>query len=172
MKTIALVIAHKGYQSIEYGVTKDSLIQEGFKILTVSDQPGIATAHDSWTTKVDISISKINLDELDALYLIGGPGALECLDNQETYELLQEVHSIGIPYGSICISSRILAKAGVLGGKRATGWDGDNELDKIFQQHAVIYVHKHVVVDGQIVTATGPEAAEEFAQTIIKIMEH
>ena len=170
MKTVALLIAHQGYQAIEYGVTKDILIKQGLKVLTISNKPGIATAHDSSTTDVDLPLEKINLDIIEALFLIGGSGALDCLDTENVYHLLQEVHSLGIPYGSICIASRILAKAGVLGGKRATGWDGDNKLDQIFQEHAVIYVKKPVVVDGTIVTATGPQAAQEFAEEIVTVL--
>ena len=170
MKTVALLIAHQGYQAIEYGVTKDILIKQGLKVLTISNKPGIATAHDSSTTDVDLPLEKINLDIIEALFLIGGNGALDCLDNENVYHLLQEVYSLGIPYGSICIASRILAKAGVLGGKRATGWDGDNKLDQIFQEHAVIYVKKPVVVDGTIVTATGPQAAQEFAEEIVTVL--
>ena len=74
------------------------------------------------------------------------------------------------PLGSICISSRILAKAGVLGGKKATGWDGDDKLNGIFNEHAVNYTREPVTTDGSIVTATDPRAAERFGQSIVKVL--
>ena len=73
-------------------------------------------------------------------------------------------------YGSICIASRILAKAGVLGNKKATGWDGDDKLSAIFTNHAVTYVKETCVVDGNVVTATDPAAAKEFGENILKVI--
>ena len=74
------------------------------------------------------------------------------------------------PYGAICISSRILAAAGVLSGKKATGWDDDNKLAHIFKKHNVEYIKESIVIDENVVTAIGPSAAQEFAQGILKVL--
>lgn len=171
-KTIVLLIAHEGYQPIEYGVTKEILSEDpAFHIITASNKPGLATATDSSTTPVDLTTDQIDPHTIDGLFLIGGAGALDELDNPPVHALLQEMMELHKPYGAICISSRILAKAGVLGNKRATGWDGDNLLTDIFKEHAVIYTKEPVTADGHIVTATGPQAAEAFAWKIEKVMQ-
>ncbi len=171
LKKIVLLVAHDGYQPIEYGVTKEILSHNpAITVLTASNKPGEATAADESTTTVDLTVQEINPKEIDGLFLIGGPGALEGLDTPDVYALLQEMMSLDKPFGSICISSRILAKAGVLGGKKATGWDGDDELNGIFSEHAVTYTREPVTTDGTIVTATDPKAAERFGQSIIKVL--
>lgn len=171
-KTIVLVIAHDGYQPIEYGVTREILASnKNVKILTASDKSGVATATDSSSTTIDLTIPEIQPTQIDALFLIGGAGALTWLDTPELHALLQQMMTLNKPYGSICISSRILAQAGVLGGKKATGWDGDDKLEGIFKTHAVTYIKEPVVVDGSIVTAVGPKAAERFAQKILHVLD-
>ncbi len=169
-KTIVLLVASDGYQPVEYGVTKDVLLQQNINVLTASDKPGTATAKDGSTTTVDLTIDRINPQTIDGLFIIGGPGALTWLDTPEVHKILQELMALSKPYGSICISSRILAKAGVLGSKKATGWDGDDKLNGIFEEHAVTYVREPSVVDGHIVTATDPASAESFGRNILKVI--
>ncbi len=73
--------------------------------------------------------------------------------------------------GAICVSTRILAHAQALKNKRATGWNGDNALGGIYKEYDVQYVPKDVVVDGLIITATGPNVAREFGEQIITLLQ-
>lgn len=170
-KKIILVVAHSGYQHIEYNVPKKMLTIAGAQIITASNQPGQATAKDGSSTPVDIVIDKINVTDYSGIFLIGGPGALECLDTGTTQHLITQAHKHNIPHGAICISVRILAKAGVLKGKKATGWDGDHALRSILEGNDAIYEEgKPVVTDGIVATATGPESAEQFGEAIIRVV--
>jgi protease I len=169
--TIALAIAHTDYQPVEYGVTKKVLENAGYTIVTVSDEPGLATATDGSTTLVAMTLAECDHEKLDGIFFIGGSGTLEHLDNQYSYDLLNKMHEMGKPIGGICIATRILACAGVLSGKRATGWDGDNALSAVFKEHGVNYVKESCVVDEGIVTAVDPTAALEFAENIITLFE-
>ena len=140
-KNIVLLIAHEGYQPIEYGVTREILASDlNINVITASDEAGTALAKDSSSSTVDMTVEQINPTTIDGLFIIGGPGALTYLDKTQVYTLLQQMMALKKPYGAICIASRILAAAGVLAGKKATGWDGDNELADIFKTHAVTYV--------------------------------
>jgi protease I len=170
-KKIVLLIAHEGYQQIEYGVTREILASENVEVLTASDEAGVAIAKDSSSTTVDLTIDQINPTHIDGLFLIGGPGALEYLNTPYVHTLLQQMMALKKPYGSICISSRILAQAQVLANKRATGWDDDGKLEEIFKSHGVMYERHPSVIDGLVVTATGPEAAQAFAQGILKVLQ-
>lgn len=170
-KLIILVIAHTGFQPIEYATPKKVLTDAGFTVVTASNKAGNATDSMGKTVSVDITLDQIKAEQYDGLFFIGGPGALENLDNQQSYQLLQAWAKTGKPFGAICISPRILAHAGVLHGKKATGWDDDQELADIFKEHAVTYIQKPVVVDGNIVTASGPAAAQEFGEKIVTLLK-
>jgi protease I len=168
---IALVVAHTNYQPIEYNVTKKTLENAGYIITTISDQAGVATATDGSTTPVNTTLAEADADDFDGIFFIGGSGTLEALDNQYSYDLLRKMHETGKPIGGICVAPRILANAGVLTGKRATGWDGDSALGAVFKEHGVNYAKEPCVVDGDIVTAVDPTSTLEFAENIITIFE-
>lgn len=170
-KKVALVIASNGFQQTEYGVPKEMLSNDGIKIITVSDKPTVAIAKDKSVVDVDITIDQVNPLDLDGFFLIGGPGALEHLDTPKVHDLLNQFEILKKPYGAICISPRILAHAGVLMGKKATGWNEDQQLEQIFKKHGVTYISdKPVVIDNLVITATGPNAAEEFALAILQLV--
>jgi protease I len=170
MKKVLFIIAHTGYQPAEYGVPKQACLDAGFEVVTASDASGVATAKDNSTTEVDVVLSDVDAKEYDGIFMIGGSGALKHLDVQETNRIFNEAMLHNMPYGAICISPRILAKAHVLIDKKATGWNGDGELEQIFAQNNVQYIQKAVVVDENIITASGPEAAEEFGNAIVALL--
>lgn len=172
MKKILLFIASEGYQPLEYSESKRILEDAGHEVITVSDKLGVAqAAYDGSSTKVDLNLNDVSIESGDALFLVGGPGALDYLDNEKTYKLLQAWQKTGKLYGAICISPRILAHAGVLKNKKATGWDGDGELASIFEKALVEYVREGVIVDGNVVTGNGPEVAEEFGEAIVEALK-
>jgi len=169
-KTIALVVAYEGFQEKEYHETRRVLEAADFKVTTVSDASGFATDHTGLVVPVDVTLDKFQPALCDGFFVIGGPGALEHLDNSVTYRILNEMYALQKPYGAICIAPRILAKAEVLRHKKATCWDADNGTADLFEQHAVTFTKKPVVTDGCVVTADGPQAATEFGKAIIDCM--
>jgi len=63
--------------------------------------------------------------------------------------------------GAICAAPIVLEAAGVLAGKRATSYPG-NELP------SARYVEERVVADGSIVTSRGAGTALEFALALVE----
>jgi len=170
MKKVLLVIAFVDFQEKEYFDTKAALEQAGIEVITASDEAGEATAKDGSKIFVELTLEKVDPINFDGIFFIGGPGALEHLDTQESNRILNEMMIAQKAYGAICISSRILAKAHVLVGKKATGWDGDGELAQIFSQNNVEYIPEDVVIDGNVVTAEGPTSAKVFGEMIVHIL--
>lgn len=171
MSKIILVVAGRNFQPVEYFNTKRILEDAGHLVLTASNTKGEAVAYGGEKkAKVDMEISEVEPTKGDGLFLIGGSGALENLDNQEMAKILKNWLASGKPYGAICISPRILAKCGVLSGKRATGWDGDGKLAEIFEKNGVIYDKKTTITDGKVITSQGPTTAEEFGRAIASLV--
>lgn len=169
-KKVALVIAHQGFQADEYYITKQTLQAAGIDVVTVSDQSGRATGHDESQTEVDCTIDDFIVRHYHGIFLVGGTGALDHLDTPIMHQKLAEVYAIGSAYGAICISPRILARANLLRGKKATGWNKDKELLPLFQTYNVTFVDQPVVIDGNVVTANGPTAAAAFGTAIASVL--
>ena len=174
--TILLVIAFNGYQPAEYGITRKVLEDSGFKVVVASNQTGTAHAMPTGfissynSVHVDIDIQTVKATDYEGIFFIGGAGVLEVLNTNYVHQLLQNAYNNEIPVGAICIAPRILAYAGILTDKSATGWDGDKHLDIVFKDCKVNRVNNSVVVDGKIITADGPMAAESFGKAIVKIV--
>lgn len=169
-KQVVFIVASKDYQPIEYHIPKHLIEQSGCTVITASDTHGTIVAKDGTIGHAELLFNHINPENFDAIVFIGGPGALEHLDNQTSYDLLKKTEELDKIIGAICISTRILAKAGILKNTFATGWNGDNELDALYAQNKVRFKPNDVVVDGKIITATGPGAAREFAENIISLL--
>ena len=167
-KNIALIIAHQGFQPIEYGEPKKVLESAEYRVTTISDQAGTAVSKSGDKVDVTLAVADMNPDDYDGIFLIGGPGALEHLDNETTYAIMRRAAASGKPWGAICIAPRILARAGVLEGRRATGWNIDGELPEILAAAGATYVAEPCVEDGEFVTADGPESAKLFGEAIVR----
>ena len=64
----------------------------------------------------------------------------------------------------------VLAQAGILKGKHATVYPDPVALHEL-KQHEVVYEDVGVVVDGNIVTASGPDYAKPFAEAILELLQ-
>lgn len=168
--TVVFIVASNGFQPIEYRLPKKILEEYGINVLTASNKPGGAIASDGTTAPVDLILENLDVKKYDGVFFIGGPGAMEHLDNSLSYRIANEAKNNSVAYGAICVAPRILAKALALEGLRATGWNDDLALETILRGNKAIYDPKGIVTDELVVTATGPETAQDFAEGIIRVL--
>jgi protease I len=170
-KKAVMIIAFRDFRDAEYFVPKEILEKAGVEVKTASNKMGTAIGADGGDTNVDLLVSQINVADFDAIIFVGGPGCLTALDNEDSYRVVREAVSQGKILASICISPVILAKSGVLKGKKATVWnDWTKSQAKILEKEGAIFEEKPVVVDGKIITANGPQAAKDFGKAILDLL--
>jgi protease I len=172
-KKIAMIIAFRAFQDEEYFIPKEIFETNGAEVITASDSPGTAIGTQGGDTKVDVLIGDINIDDFQAVLFIGGSGAQEYIEDEDCHGIAREAVEKDKVLGAICIAPAILARAGVLKKKKATVWSSamDKSAIKILKVSGAIYQEEPVVVDGKIITASGPAAAEEFANKIIGLLK-
>ena len=171
-KKVVMIIAFRDFRDAEYFVPKEVLEKEGIEVKTASNKLGTAIGADGGDAQVDLLVSQINPAEFDAIIFVGGPGALDALDNENSYKVARETVSQNKVLGAICISPLILARAGVLRGKKTTVWtDFTKSQAKILEKEGAIFEEKEVVIDGKIVTANGPKAAKNFGKAISELLK-
>lgn len=164
MKTL-LIIAKTGFQDLELQGTRDGLRAAGFTVELASSVKGPCTGKFGSTENAQYGFEEIDLGAYDRIAFIGGPGAEALSDAASAQHLARSVVQAQKPLGAICIAPTILAKAGVLKGKKATVWDdGKGTQIDLLERSGAEFAGSPVVVDGLIVTANGPEAAEEFGK--------
>ncbi len=167
-KNIAMFIAFQGFRDEEYIEPKKALEAAGHRVTTVSTARGEARGKFRLTAQVDKTVDEIKAADYDALTLVGGPGALEHLDNPKVHALFKEAAAQGKLIGAICISPVVLAHAGLLEGRTVTCFpDGAAEVEKGGGK----YTGSDLEVDGRLITANGPVPAKKYGQVLAEALK-
>ncbi len=157
-----LIIARNGFQDHELAGVRSELLKAGFRVILGSTEAGPCTGKFGSTEEATVALKDCRVADYDRIAFIGGPGAEALSENEDARALARATVDAGKPLGAICITPLILAKAGVLKGRKATVWDSGGEQIAILKAHGAIVIHQAVVVDGSIVTGNGPQAALSF----------
>lgn len=162
-----LFIIVANFRDGEYFTPKEILEKAGVEVQTASFQKGEVIGVEGGKVMADLSIDNINSSDFAGVAFIGGMGMVPRIADQPLIDLAKTFYNTDKIVAAICIAPMILANAGILKGKNATICAGaENDL----QSKGAIYNNQIVVVDGNIVTAQGPSAAEEFGQKIVEML--
>ena len=136
-----------------------------FSITLASSKKGECRGKFGSTEQAEIALKDVNVSDYDRIAYIGGPGAAALKEDPDALRIARDTVQAGKPLGAICIAPTILAVAGVLRGKRVTGWDdGEGTQIRFLEKADATFTDESVTKDGLIVTGNGPEAAEEFGK--------
>ncbi len=165
--TVLLIVAQNGFRDEEYFKPKTILEDAGCEVKTGSVKTGIARGKMGGTAPVDAALSEIKVDDYAAVIFVGGPGSADYFIDKTALNLAAGACQKNKVVGAICIAPGILARAGILKGRKATVFPSEIEALK---RNGAFYTALPVVIDGRIVTASGPEAAEEFGKALVKTL--
>ncbi|MCW1301268.1 MAG: DJ-1/PfpI/YhbO family deglycase/protease [Candidatus Nanoarchaeia archaeon] len=169
---VLYVIAPQDFRDEEYFKPLEILKKAGIQVITASLRKGKCIGMFGGNANAELSIKEAidKVDSFDALIIAGGSGAVKLREDSDMIELVKKFYEKKKLVAAICISPTILAKAGILKGKQATVWS--SALDKsninLLQKYGAIYKEEKVVIDDNIVTASGPEAAQQFGEVILR----
>jgi protease I len=167
-KKILMIIAPKNFRDEELQEPMDIFLKNGFNVTVASVTSGICTGMFGAKVKPDINVDQVNIKDYDALVVVGGAGSPVLKDYPRVIKLIQEAVEQNKLLASICLGPTVLAKAGVLKGKKATVFSaGASEIKRA----GAIYIAQPVVVDGKLITADGPESAAKFGEAIVKALK-
>jgi putative intracellular protease/amidase len=106
--------------------------------------------------------------DLDVLFIPGGTqGTLSVMGRKDTMGWVQDRASRAKHVTSVCTGSMVLAKAGLLKGKRATSHWVTREALADF---GAIPVNERVVKDGNILTGAGVSSGLDFALALVEML--
>ncbi len=159
----ALVLMAEGFEEIELTTIVDILRRGGVTVTIAGLKDGIITGARGIKIQSDASLDSIR-ELYDLIILPGGsPGYINLGNDNRVLELVKKYNSTGKIVAAICGAPTVLAKAGILKGRKATVFRGmEDELED------AEYVDRRVVEDGNIMTSQGPGTAMEFALAILK----
>jgi protease I len=141
--------------------------QEGYEVKIAATQAGECYGKLGKLVVADFNLHDVNLDDFDGLVFVGGSGATELINADPALNLAREAMMTGKIIGAICIAPSILAQAGLLKGKKVTATASEKES---LIKAGAIFTGNEIEVDGNIVTASGPQAAYQFGETIASLL--
>jgi len=163
MANVLMVIAPDGFKDEEYYIPKKILEENKHKVYTVSLKKQARSVAGK-TQEVDMLLDEVDdINHYSAVVFIGGPGADCYFENKKAREIIKEMDINGKIIAAICIAPATLAFADLLKGKKATCFPSvkDVLIDK-----GAKYTGEAFERDANILTANGPEVAEEFGKQI------
>jgi len=169
---VLFVVAPERFRDEELLEPKRVLEQHGATVTVASTRSGTAVGMLGAKVTIDCTVQQADAGSYDALAVAGGAGSPAHLwDSEPLRAIAKSLHAAGKPIGAICLSPPILARAGILAGKRATTFPADRAILEL-KRGGATYVQDAVVLDGTIVTASGPEAATAFGETLARLLPH
>jgi protease I len=164
---VLMVIAPDGFRDEELFEPRWSLERAGHTVTLASTRAGRCTGTGGASVMATQDLSVVNTRFHDAGVFVGGPGARELFEDPDALRIARELNAAGKLVGAICLAPVILARAGVLRGKRATA--SPTEVRELIGAHAQLR-SLGVVHDGNIVTSSGPDHAHAFGERLVKVM--
>ncbi|RLG51081.1 MAG: hypothetical protein DRN99_08965 [Thermoproteota archaeon] len=165
---VLFIVSFRNFRDEELKAPLELLKELGAEAYIASTQKGVARGMLGMLVDVNLTLSEVDVSKFDAIVFIGGRGTPKYLwRNPEAVRIAKEAYEEGKVVAAICLAPGVLAEAGILKGKRATAY---HTAKQMLIEYGAEYVSEKVVVEGKIVTAMGPEAAEEFAEAIAKLL--
>ena len=163
MKRVLIFFAN-GTEEVEALTPLDYLRRAGAEASLVGIGGEYPVGAHGIAVKADVSIDALDENaNFDMLVIPGGmPGTNNIEASERVQALITRAEKEGKFIGAICAAPKILGARGLLKGKAATCYPG---FEKFLAGAKT--ENKKAVRDGNIITATGPGAANEFALALI-----
>lgn len=167
-KTVAVMLGD-GFEPVEVVAPVDALRRGGAQVDTVSVMDGrfVKSAQDI-VMQADYGVGDVDLYGYDMLMVPGGSGGVENLSKcKDLLDALKQQAADDKYVASICAGPTILAKLGILDGKKATCYPG---LQTTFPDSAQYQEALGVYRDGNLLTASGPGQALQFGIEALRML--
>ncbi|MET0067193.1 MAG: DJ-1 family glyoxalase III [Candidatus Thiodiazotropha sp.] len=161
-----LVPLAQGCEELEAVTITDLLTRAGIKVITAGLDEQPVKASRGITLVPDTTLDQVMDEDFDMIVLPGGlPGADHLQADPRIHSLLKRLNQQGKYTAAICAAPRVLAAAGLLDGRQATGYPG---LLEQLDLPEVELLDVPVIRDGRVITSQGPGTAMDFALELIE----
>ena len=168
------VLATDGFEESELTEPVKALRAAGAAVTIVSPKAGYiqGVRHDLDKTvrvKADRALADVTAEEFDAVHLPGGTVNADSLRTlPEVQRFLQAMHEAGKPIAAICHAPWELVSAGLVSGRRLTGY---HSIRDDVRNAGGEWEDREVVQDGNWVTSRKPGDLPAFNQAMLTLFQ-
>ena len=167
MRSIVMVIAHRDFRDEELQVPLKILEQAGYRVVIASTDTTEAQGMLGMRVTPGITIDQIAHDAYDGIVVVGGTGCETLWDDQVLHAAVQDFQKAGKVVAALCMAPVVLGRAGILTDLKVTSFPAVK--DDIGRCGAV-YTGSDVEQCGQVITCSGPQAVQEFSETVLNTL--
>ncbi len=179
MSKKVLLFLSQGFEEYEGGVFTDVigwsrvLGIEPVDMITTALRPEIKCKW-NFIVRPEIEFDKINIEDYDALAIPGGfkdSGYYEDVFDDRFLHMIREFDKDKKIIAAVCAAAIPVGKSGVLKGRNATTYDlSDIYGRKHLADFGAIVQDKHIVIDNNIITSTGPATGLDVAFKLLEML--
>ena len=157
-----------GFEETEAVAPLDLLRRAGVDVLTVGIDGKTVTGSHKIMVEADITIGEMDLTTMEMIVIPGGLGGVASLRAcPEALEALKFGWENGKYVAAICAGPTVLADLGIMEGKKATCYPGQ----EIHMGSAIMQENQAVVVDGRVITGTSAGTAIPFGLALVAALK-
>lgn len=164
MKKVA-VLVEDHYQVLEVWYPYLRLREEGIKTVLVGTGKREYKSKEGYPAEEELAISEAKTDDFAAVVIPGGYAPDILRRYPEVNNFVRDMFKKGKLVAAICHAGWVLVSAGILKGKKVTGYSAIK--DDLINAGAE-FLDKEVVADGNLITSRNPYDLPAFCTTIIK----
>ena len=164
MPRALLVVPREQLSVSQYRRIRLSLEQQGFQVQVAASRPEEINWTDLRLTP-DLSLTTAKGSDYDLVVFVGGRGNKELWNNPAAHQVARDALAAGRVIGASGAAVCILANAGVLQDRRATG---PLSIAAALKQRGAKYTPGPVATDDAIVTLRKSEALSPFMQQLLE----
>lgn len=165
---MVVILLGSGFEESEAIIPADLLRRAGVEVVLASLEGTEVTSSHGVTVKADATLEALDADQIDLLFLPGGLGGVEAIQNcPAAQKLVRAVYDKGKYLSAICAAPTILGALGLLKGRRAVCYPGmeDGLIGADVQKGC------GVVVDGNLITGEAAGSAFEFGLKLVELLK-
>ena len=166
-KKVLIVIPQSDFQDKEYTTVRDALNAAGCQVAVATRDHAAAVGVSGTSVTPDVLLGRSRLPTTRRWSSSAARGAENLYNLESARNVAIDAVKENRVLGAICLAPVILARAGVLEGRRATVYYF--RLARTHQERRRIHRRKREV-DGRIITGNGPEASSEFAAAVLSAL--
>ena len=163
-RRVAVLIA-EGFQDAETLVPIAHFRERGAEVRVIGIAPGVVKAYNSEArVAVEAAVGDQRVGDFDVLVIPGGHSPERLREVPEAVAFVRAFAESGKPVGAICHGPMLLAAAGTMKGRTATGvaFPQHRIVVETLEQAGATFVDREVVRDGNIVTSRLPKDLPVF----------
>ena len=177
-KKVLLFLA-QGFEEYEAGVFTDVMGwsrvvgTEPVDVITTGLRPELRCKW-NFNVRPEMAFDEIDPEDYDALAIPGGfedAGFYEDVFDERFLNLVREFNKDGKLIAAVCAAAVPVGKSGVLEGRNATTWDlSEGVRRKQLASYGAVVLDKHLVVDRNIITSTGPATGLDVSFKLLELL--